>query len=70
MAIFLGACSGVVRGKETVRTPSVIDALMSSGCDHSQRAGGTASTTPQLTLIPCGRGNERENLPKRRSRTE
>ena len=31
MAIFCGAISGVVRGKETVKTPSLIDALISSG---------------------------------------
>ena len=31
IAIFCGAISGVVRGKVTVKTPSLIDALISSG---------------------------------------
>ena len=30
---FFGACSGDVLGKVTVRTPSAIEALISSGCD-------------------------------------
>ena len=34
IAIFFGASSGVVRGKVTVKTPSVIDALISSGCEQ------------------------------------
>ena len=37
IVIFFGAISGVVRGKVTVKTPSTIDALISSGCtDHGQ----------------------------------
>ena len=37
MVIFLGACSGVVRGKVTVRIPSLIDALISSGCRRKRQ---------------------------------
>ena len=36
MVIFLGACSGVVLGKVTVKTPSAMDALISSGYRSSR----------------------------------
>ena len=36
MATFFGACSGVVLGKVTVKTPSAMDALISSGYRSSR----------------------------------
>ena len=48
IVIFFGASSGVVRGKVTVKTPSVIDALISSGC--KQLVNTQASLTEEQTV--------------------
>lgn len=37
IAIFFGASSGVDRGKVTVKTPSTMVALISSGCKHRRQ---------------------------------
>lgn len=37
IVIFFGACSGVVLGKVTVRTPFSMDALISSGCETASQ---------------------------------